>query len=276
MATTPRFATLANGLEIAYESKANLDILQREIFTDYLYGRHGIQFREGDCIFDVGANLGFFLLRLNQLLSNARVLAFEPIPATFELLKLNADRHNKLTLELFNCGLSDTAGEATFTHYPLTSVASTMCPQDSAEFRRNSRRFVLEEIKERGGLLRGLASVTPGWLWFPLTETIRRIYQRAVRVNCKLDTLSGVIERLGIERIDVLKIDTEGAEHAVLAGLRDEHWPLVRQIIVEVHDGMPGLESVLSVLTRHNFRATHEKPLPNVDHLYVVYAKRPD
>ena len=37
-----------------------------------------------------------------------------------------------------------------------------------------------------------------------------------------------------VERIDLLKIDVEGAELDVLAGVEDEHWPLIRQISMEV------------------------------------------
>jgi FkbM family methyltransferase len=274
LAKAVRYATLPSGHQIAYDSQANLDILRREILDDRIYQDRGIRLENGDCIVDVGANIGMFVLLLNQILSEARVVALEPIPATYELLDINCRLHNRLRLSLHNCGLARVAGETEFDHFPLTSVASSMFPSDSAEFRRNSRRFVLAEIRGRGPFLAWLVDHLPEWAWFPLTETIRRIYQRRARVRCRLETLSGIIDQEQLDRIDLLKIDTEGAEHEILAGIKTEHWPLIQQAIVEVPDGLPGVDSVVDILQNHGFQVTQEKLLPTVDHLYVVYATR--
>ena len=274
LAKLVRYATLPSGHEIAYDSQANLEILRREILDDRIYQNRGIHIGNGDCIVDVGANIGMFVLLLNEILEDARVLALEPIPATYALLEINCHRHNRLQLKLFNCGLSREAGETDFDYFPLTSVASSMFPCDSPEFRRNSRRFILSEIRSRGALLSWLVGVLPEWSWFPLTETIRRIYQRRERVRCRLETLSGIIEREQLDRIDLLKIDTEGAEHEILAGIESGYWPLIKQAIVEVHDGLDGVRSVLDTLKTRGFQTSYEKLLPTVDHLYVVYATR--
>jgi hypothetical protein len=44
----------------------------------------------------------------------------------------------------------------------------------------------------------------------------------------------------------LLKVDVERAELDVLRGVREEHWPLVRQVAMEVHDGGGGGEGVAS------------------------------
>lgn len=271
---SPKYGTLPGGLEIAYDSRANLDILRREILDEQIYQDQGIHLENGDCIVDVGANIGMFVLLLNQVLTDARVLAIEPIPATFELLEINCQRHNHLRLSLFNCGLSSLAGETEFEHFPLTSVASSMFPSNSKEFRRNSRKFILQEMRNRSPILSRLADILPDWSWFPLTETIRRIFQRREKIRCRLETLSGIMDQEKLERIDLLKVDAEGAEHEILAGIKPEHWPRIRQAIVEVHDGLPGVQSVLNVLQSQGFDTTHRKLLPTVDHLHVVYAVR--
>jgi len=274
LAKAVRYATLPSGHQIAYDSQANLDILRREILDDRIYQDRGIRLENGDCIVDVGANIGMFVLLLNQVLTEARVVALEPIPATYQLLEINCGRHNRLQLSLHNCGLARVAGETEFDHFPLTSVASSMFPSDSVEFYRNSRRFILTEIRGRGAPLRWLVDTLPEWSWYPLTETIRRIYQRREKVRCRLETLSGIIDHEQLERIDLLKIDTEGAEHEILAGIEPSHWPRIKQAIIEVHDGLPGVESVLEVLRSHGFHTSYEKLLATVDHLYVVYATR--
>jgi FkbM family methyltransferase len=266
---------LATGDVVSYRSRADLDILARELLADrHLYLRHGIRLDDGACVFDVGANIGFFLLSLGRILKRGSVYAFEPIPEVHEVLRLNAARQSHLDVQLFACGLAQASGSATFRYYPRTSVASSMVPDFSPEFRRNSRRFIHQEIISRGGLPGWLATRTPvGW-WFPVTELIRQYYHASREVKCPLRTLSEVIEQAGVQCIDLLKVDTEGAEESVLAGLQDEHWGRVRQLVVEVHDGRPGLERMERLLQHRGFRTASEAVLPGVPHLYVVFARR--
>lgn len=265
--------TLPNGMDVNYSSKANLDVLQRE-FDDNLYNKHGIELNDGDCIFDVGANIGFFVMYLNQHLNDASVFSFEPIPDTFELLNRNARRHNNLQLQTYNYGLSDRSGTATFTHYPKSNICSTMFPQGSAQYLSNNRRYVLNEIGKRNVIFKLLVDRTPTFVWWPLTELLRRYYRAAVNIECELRTVSDFIDEHNIDRIDYLKVDTEGAEMNVLHGIRSEHWPLVRQVVVEVHDGKPGLDKVVELLQGSGFHTVAEQPCDTLNHLHMVYATR--
>ena len=46
---------------------------------------------EGDWVLGVGANIGHYTMKLSALVGpSGRVIAFEPVPATFELLAANA------------------------------------------------------------------------------------------------------------------------------------------------------------------------------------------
>ena len=46
------------------------------------YMNHGIEVKPGDTVFDVGANIGMFGMRMAQRCEgDIRILAFEPIPA---------------------------------------------------------------------------------------------------------------------------------------------------------------------------------------------------
>ena len=69
--------------------------------------------REGDVIWDIGANLGRYTHIFATLSGpNGRVIAFEPHPTTFSKLQAANNAPNVLCMEL---GLSDTAGMALFT-----------------------------------------------------------------------------------------------------------------------------------------------------------------
>ena len=128
---TSRSVRLPNGLVVDALNSADTRMVYRDIFEDDGYRRHGITIRNGDCVFDVGANTGLFVVYLNQICSDATVYACEPVSAIFDVLRRNVARHNHLTIHLLNIGLSRQPGRANFVYYPRLSCASTMYPDDS-------------------------------------------------------------------------------------------------------------------------------------------------
>jgi FkbM family methyltransferase len=62
----------------------------------------------GDWVADVGANVGHYTARLSRLVGpGGRVLAFEPVPRTFELLAANSRHFPHANVTLMNLALSD-------------------------------------------------------------------------------------------------------------------------------------------------------------------------
>ena len=82
---------LANGVEVAQLNPSETAFLDREIFEQRAYRRHGIRIEDGDCILDVGANIGLFSLALFLEHEGLQVHAFEPIPETYRALAANAE-----------------------------------------------------------------------------------------------------------------------------------------------------------------------------------------
>lgn len=63
---------------------------------------------QGDTVLDIGANIGHYTIRLSELVGPAgRVIAFEPVPATFELLSANSRLFAHENITLFNAAASD-------------------------------------------------------------------------------------------------------------------------------------------------------------------------
>jgi FkbM family methyltransferase len=63
--------------------------------------------RKGDWVLDLGANVGNYAARLSELVeAPGRVLAFEPVPQTFELLASNIARFPLRNISLFNVAAS--------------------------------------------------------------------------------------------------------------------------------------------------------------------------
>ena len=96
-----------------------------------LYLRHGISINQGDCVLDVGANIGLFALEAAR--RGAQVHAFEPMPATFAALEANANNFNARDFEngrirAHNLALGARASTATFAYFRWMSSLSTRFP----------------------------------------------------------------------------------------------------------------------------------------------------
>lgn len=264
--------TLPNGLEVFHLDAADTDLMYREIFVDHLYERVAIG--DGDVIFDVGANIGFFMLLMNQLHEKATVYAFEPIPQIFNVLTANAKKHNHLDLHLYNQGVAEKVGRDTFAYFPRTATSSSRFPEiiQDAHGRRASRRYIADEIRCKCGRW---SIFVPHFLRLLLAEPIRLFYQRKVSVECELTTVSEVIRQHDVEAIDLLKVDAEGSEPNILRGIDEEHWPRVRQLIVEIHRGKQELEEITELLCKRGFDLEVEQQSPQLfERHYVVYAWR--
>ena len=67
------------------------------------FGLLGKWVKEGDLVIDIGANVGHYTHRLSSLVgASGRVLAFEPVPESFELLSSNLNKLPFQNMTLFN------------------------------------------------------------------------------------------------------------------------------------------------------------------------------
>lgn len=64
--------------------------------------------KAGDWAIDIGANVGQYTKRMSDLVGpSGRVIAFEPVPATFALLAANAERFRFANVTLINAAVSE-------------------------------------------------------------------------------------------------------------------------------------------------------------------------
>lgn len=273
MKSSPSTYRLPNGLAVHYLSKTDTDFVYREIFEEDVYRQQGVEVRDGDCIFDIGANTGLFAVYLNQLCKQAAVYAFEPVPAIFEVLCRNLNLHDKLDVKPLNLGLAREPGQATFTYYPRLSCNSTMFPDDSKEQKTRLRNYIHEQFHELSFRpLAFLLTHCPRWLQNALAEIVRVFFVKKQLVTCALRTISDVMREYDVERIDLLKVDAERSELDILAGIAEEDWPKIRQAVVEVHEGDEALRAVEQQFLQHGFRTAvdRDRHFANISMLYAV------
>jgi FkbM family methyltransferase len=71
--------------------------------------------KEGETVFDMGAHCGVSTYHFSKLVgATGRVIAFEPDPVNFALLKANIERHGLSNVTPLQIAISDKRGEANF------------------------------------------------------------------------------------------------------------------------------------------------------------------
>ncbi|MFI6937384.1 amino acid adenylation domain-containing protein [Streptomyces sp. NPDC050287] len=228
---------LPNGMVVLGRNKAEVEFLYEEIFQRNEYLRHGVTLRDGAVVFDVGAHIGMFSVFAARQAADVEVYALEPIPDLHRELRWNTGVHG-VRGRLFECAAAAEPGKAEFTFYPELSMLSGRFGDMDVD-----RRLV-----DGYALGTGTEDVVDD-----LSELINERLAAGRRVPVQLRPLSDVIDETGVDRIDLLKIDAEKSEIEVLRGIRDDHWPLIDQIVIEVHDAGGSIAEVTDLLGAKGF-----------------------
>ena len=254
---------LPDGSPVAHLNRNETEYIYNEIFVQQAYLRHGITIRDGDCIVDVGANIGLFTVFASRLARNLRIVACEPNPAAFACLEANAAAWGA-AVRCLPLGLSHESGSADLTWFEGLSLLSGFYA-DAATEREMVKRYVLNQQVAAPDSERFVADVGD-----VIDDRLR-----AKTVSAQLRTLSSVVAEEGVERIDLLKVNVEKSELDVLRGLDPDDWPKIRQAVIEV-DQHDHVEPITQLLERYGFEVMVEQdPLLRHTELCYVYAIRP-
>jgi FkbM family methyltransferase len=225
--------TLDDGLELECINALEAVFLTGEVDQ---YFAHGIELDPGATVLDVGANIGVFTARVLQGLGgDARIYAFEPLPPIHAVLSRNVERLFPGRVHVIPCGLGAREETVPFTFFPLLTVlSSTRRTGDLAAEKKRLADTVLTMIRE--------GTLFPNFRFLP-TEFVEAMVESHIASSLRQEThqaqirpLSAILAEQKIETIDLLKIDVEGAELDVLAGITDPDWPKIRQLVLEVEN----------------------------------------
>jgi len=143
-------------------------------------------------VIDIGAHKGEYISSIIKNFNISKAYCFEPNPKVFKILNNKISLNKKI--ELLNYGASNNSGNILFNENIESSSSSIN------ELNKNSNYY-----KKKFFLLNFLG----------LNEVTKKI-------EIKVVTLSDFILENNINKIDLLKIDTEGHEFQVLSGLKDK------------------------------------------------------
>jgi FkbM family methyltransferase len=130
------------------------------------------------CIMDAGAYIGEISLAYQRFFPRARIIALEPFPNTFSTLCAKTKGRNIECLELALSGISGKSSLQIYNHRPANSL--------------------LQPHPER--------AATWG----------KEVLDKVSQVNIETRTLEDLFLMLGLEHLDVLKLDVQGMEYDIL------------------------------------------------------------
>jgi len=159
---------------------------------------------EINIFFDVGAHMGLYTDLVNKIYPNCKSFLFEPQSTIFNKVKEKYSSNNNV--QVFNKAISDTEKKQNLylNMHDLTSTLSTFDEQSS---------YLNFKAKLYGTDIKNMSYGTE------LVQTI---------------TLDKFMLEHNVDKIDLIKIDTEGHEFNVLKGLKNQI-ENVENILIEFH-----------------------------------------
>jgi FkbM family methyltransferase len=195
--------------------------------------------RPGATVVDLGANWGYFTLMAAQLAGpGGRVLALEPDPRMFDLLERNVRLNGLTTVDAFP--LAAGAGRATRT---LAGYAEGTGNRGTSRIveAEDSGLGARKPVVLRGNEQLGFVSVASEGDRFPEP----RVPSPEPRFTVDTVPMDSFLDRHGLGSVDLIKIDVEGFEDAVLegmaAGLARRRY---RHLLIELHPALLAERSV--------------------------------
>lgn len=192
--------TLPNGYIL--KAREISDFIINEIWYEKIYEKD-FTINENMTIVDIGANQGIFSLYAAS--KKARVFSIEPEQINFDILNENIALNNlQERIQTYNVAISKQEGYIDFFMPSVDNKAYSGMNSTNFDFTDN-----LQSLND---------------------FTIDRKLVKAL-------TLDGIIDQIRSERIDLLKIDCEGAELDIIESGSPETFAKVDNIVMELHRG---------------------------------------
>ena len=212
------------------------DLFYRLNFVNFL---KKIKVNKFDIIFDVGAHKGESIVFFNKYFNVNKIISFEPSPINFTKLEKfvkNKKFKSEVILENFGLGLREEKKQLNQT---IESSSSTF-----NEINYNSKYY-----NKKKNLLNFFSN---------------KKYITKVEVN--IINLKSYMINNKVDKVDLLKIDTEGFEFDVLSGLGDKIQQ-IKFIFFEHHyDDMYKknytYSDISKLLKNNNFKILHKNKMP--------------
>lgn len=207
-------------------------------------------------VVDVGSEFGYYAIRAGLSVgSEGKVFAIEVHPETYKLLEMNVRLHKLDDRIVPICRAVGRKTGMVRLYETISPGSTSIIPRQSISCLSRNRLRMWLEFARKGTAF----------------KIIRKMYA-PVKYEVPVDTLDGIAKGYGLEKIDLVKVDVEGAELDVLEGSRGLLERCKPILLVEVHFGCDWKpETLYELLHRLAYRLTIEKRTHKP--LVVVYPK---
>ncbi|CAM04114.1 FkbM family methyltransferase [Saccharopolyspora erythraea NRRL 2338] len=247
--------TLPDGRVVTCVNARNAGLVWQEIRTD-CYRLDLLDIPAGGSIIDVGAHIGLFSLFAAERIPGVRLISCEPAPATFACLAANLTAFAPNATAL-NTAVGEQPGSAELTYYPDAEAMTTLETDDEDD--RSNIAAVASNL--------GIAD--------SVHDYVQTFSRRTERYTVPVTTIDRIIADHDLGRVDLLKIDVERAEPAVLRGITDDNWPKIHNVAVEVHDIHGRLSEVVTLLEQRDYRVEAlQEDMYRGSSVHIVLASR--
>ncbi len=225
---------LDNGVEYFFRARTTDRTAVKEVWAREIYTKHGFDIHESDVVFDLGGHIGTFAIMAGAKAKKGKVFAFEPMTDNYEVLLSNIALNSLENVRAENVAVSKEIGKRIF--YLSTPEAG-----------------------------RKVGYGTGGHSFFKSKE-------RGTSIEVATSTLDALIKKYQVEKINYLKLDTEGAEFDILYNTSKENLQKIDKIAMELHPFEENTkEKMLKFLEGHGFKNIIDK---YGESEYMVYSTR--
>ena len=229
-------------------------VLKALMFFDFFYKRKillalkKLLNKEVKVIFDVGGHNGESILFFNRNINFFKIYTFEPLKNNFLKLKMNTKKIQE-KIVYFNCALGGKKENQIIKEMIETSSSTFNDINETSNYFKKKKFFL--GVKDK-----------------------KKMY---VEKTVSIDKGTNIIREFKIDKIDLLKIDTEGYELNVIKGF-ESNIAIVKVIIFEHHYDLMirknyTYSDINSYLLKHGFNLKYKFKMPFRKTFEYIYAK---
>ena len=284
-------------------SDLTTDLIYKEIFKERVYFKHGVSLDhcKEPLVLDLGGHVGMFSTFLAESYPTSKVHVFEPVPLLAEAIEKNVAAWPEAQVTVHKVAVGEKEGDISFEYNPRMSAGTSLFPDQA-----------VPSYVDPIGLISAAYSDAVRVGYFPKQPTLslvrlldvpylqyvafatyipflvlHHLFERAKTtkslVRTRVAPLSLLLKENGLhgKKIDLLKVDVEGAEWMVLMGLDQTTWDCVQQAVIEVHNcDDQRVKKVMELLKSQGFNAVDHPPDLDVSKfqelldLHTIYATR--
>ncbi len=229
-------------------------VLKALMFFDFFYKRKILLVlkklldKEVKVIFDVGGHNGESILFFNRNFNFFKIYTFEPLKNNFLKLKMNTKKIQE-KIVYFNCALGGKKENQIIKEMIETSSSTLNDINETSNYFKKKKFFL--GVKDK-----------------------KKMY---VEKKVSIDKGTNIIREFKIDKIDLLKIDTEGYELNVIKGF-ESNIDIVKVIIFEHHYDLMirknyTYSDINSYLLKYGFNLKYKFKMPFRKTFEYIYAK---